>query len=165
MVVTGRTVSLLKQNKWEHRTTPNFSKSQKIQYVRQLKSYSTCILECRSHPSWLCGSGYNNQWKHLIWHGATIHKKTVKMHSARRDLFSMTMQPTHHTEATWLAAVISVGTGGHLPYSPKFAPLDYHLFGPLTPNCKVNRSTIMRKKKWLFLNDHKCKSIITITLD
>jgi len=48
------------------------------------KSYSICILECRSHPRWLCGSGYNNQWKHLMWHGAIIHKKTVRMHFARR---------------------------------------------------------------------------------
>jgi hypothetical protein len=41
----------------------------KIQYVRRLKSYSTCILECRSHPCWLCGSGYNNQWKtpYVTW--------------------------------------------------------------------------------------------------
>jgi hypothetical protein len=30
----------------------------------------------------------------------------------KANFFSMTMQPTHHTEATWVAAVISVGICG-----------------------------------------------------
>lgn len=162
--MTGCTVSLLKQNKREHRTTPNFSNSQKNQYVRLVKSYSTFILECRSHPHWIqqLDKTINaNTFCDMVQQFTREWGCICKVWSFQHDI-------APHTPYT-----------GHMSWCNNFSGNVWTIYcivpnlphwiiiclGHWSQTCKVTNSIIMRKQKWMFFNDHKCNSMITITLD